>query len=262
MKKKKWLAMLVAVVMVCMMLPMTALAAGTVSVQIGSTTLNDGANSIGGGTATLDVAQNTLTLENVSTTNWLGITSDNEFTVIVKGINSIGNAQSRTNGTALWSTTTPALNIKIESGAELALYTDGGNSIYVNSGSVNISGPGKLTADTVGGYPALCVENGNLNLKDSLQANITSDGHGLFAYKGNIDVENATLTVTAGSVGLFAEIYDHDTDDDIPSAVALKNSTVTLNTEDHGVFCGSGGILVENTLLTTTANKDIDNFEG
>lgn len=63
---------------------------------------------------------------------------------------------------------------------------------------------------------------------------------------------------------MFAEIYDSDSDADIPSSVTLKNSTVDIDTaagEMQGVYCGTGGILVEDTVLTTKANKSAD-LEG
>lgn len=59
-------------------------------------------------------------------------------------------------------------------------------------------------------------------------------------------------------VALFAQMYDEITDADIPSAVTMKNSTVSLTTgECQGVYCGSGGILVEDTVLTTKTDKEI-----
>ena len=122
-KKKKWLSLLLTVIMVLSLVPMTVFAAGTVTVQIGGTTLNDGANSIGGGTATLDKAAGTLTLENVSVTNYIAIQSDSEFTIIAKGNNAIGSIDSRTNGTAMFSTNVPTLNVQIQEGATLSLYT-------------------------------------------------------------------------------------------------------------------------------------------
>ena len=63
---------------------------------------------------------------------------------------------------------------------------------------------------------------------------------------------------------MFAEIYDSDSDADIPSSVTLKNSTEDIDTaagEMQGVYCGTGGILVEDTVLTTKANKSAD-LEG
>ena len=60
MKRKRWLGLLLATAMMLALLPMTAFAAPT-QVYMGGGYLSDGANSVGGGTATLDVTQNTLT---------------------------------------------------------------------------------------------------------------------------------------------------------------------------------------------------------
>ena len=253
--RKKLISVIAAAAMIITMIPTVAFGAAT-SVTVGGVALNDGANTVGSGTATLDKTGNTLTLDGVSATG-VNITADADFTVNVKGDTTIGTEASRTNGSSLWTTGTFALNVNIEQGAKLSIYTANGNSIY-HKGAVNISGPGVFTGDVSGNSSVIYAE-GDLDLKGGLTANVTSNGHGLFAYHGDINVENAGLDVNAGRVGLFAEIYDHDTDDDIPSAVTMKNSTVKLTSVAHGVFCGTGGVLVENTNLTTNIDKDPDN---
>ena len=261
-KKKKWLSLLLTVIMVLSLVPMTVFAAGTVTVQIGGTTLNDGANSIGGGTATLDKAAGTLTLENVSVTNYIDIQSDSEFTIIAKGNNAIGSVDSRTNGTAMFSTNVPTLNVQIQEGATLSLYTTNGNNIYLVAGALNISGPGKFVADTTGSYPAICA-NKNVTFQGNLDADITSEQTGVYSEKGNIAVESADLTVDAQAVGLFAQTYDAVTDDSLPSSITLRNSVLNITAAgDSAVFCGTGGIIVENTKLTATNSNDDPDYGG
>ncbi len=254
MKRKRWLGLLLATAMMLALLPMTAFATPT-QVYMGGGYLSDGANSVGGGTATLDVTQNTLTLENVSVTDYIWINSDSAFTIIAKGTNAVGTADAPVSGSALWSENVPTLNINVESGAELGLYAGSGNGLYLPNGVANISGPGKLIASAE--YPAIFTK-GDLNLNGGLQAEIVSDSNGIQVSKGNINIENAKLTVDAYYVALFAQMYDEITDADIPSAVTMKNSTVSLTTgECQGVYCGSGGILVEDTVLTTKTDKEI-----
>ena len=53
------------------------------TVRIGNKTLTEGANTIGGGTATLDTDAQTLTLENVSVSESVGITAEDAFTVLI-----------------------------------------------------------------------------------------------------------------------------------------------------------------------------------
>jgi len=52
--RKRWLCVLLAALIAVTLLPAAAFAAGGVTVTVGGTPLNEGANSIGGGTATLD----------------------------------------------------------------------------------------------------------------------------------------------------------------------------------------------------------------
>lgn len=171
MKRKRWLGLLLATAMMLALLPMTAFATPT-QVYMGGGYLSDGANSVGGGTATLDVTQNTLTLENVSVTDYIWINSDSAFTIIAKGTNAVGTADAPVSGSALWSENVPTLNINVESGAELGLYAGSGNGLYLPNGVANISGPGKLIASAE--YPAIFTK-GDLNLNGGLQAEIVSD---------------------------------------------------------------------------------------
>ena len=254
--KKGLLAAILVVIMIVAAVPMTAFAAGSTNVYIGGTALNDGENTIGGGTATLNKAEGTLILDGISTTNYVNIDSDSEFTIISKGNNSIGSEATRTNGSSMFSIDCPKLNIEIQEGSTFSLYSSNGNNIYLASGSLNISGPGKFVSDTTGGFPSIC-SNIDTSLNGNLTAEITSDQTGIYSEKGNISIESANVTIDAQGVGIFAQTYDADTDDYLPSSITLRNSTLDITAEgDAAIFCGSGGAIVDNTTLTTDVNDD------
>ena len=85
--------------------------------------------------------------------------------------------------------------------------------------------------------------------------------HGICSLHGNITLDSVNATIRAQGCGLFAEIYDSDSDADIPSSVTLKNSTVDIDTaagEMQGVYCGTGGILVEDSTVDIQTRKDAD----
>ena len=71
--KKRVLAILLALAMVAVLLPVAALA-DTTQVWAGGQYLTEGENNIGGGTATLNSEEKTLTLNNVSLNNFISIT--------------------------------------------------------------------------------------------------------------------------------------------------------------------------------------------
>ena len=151
MKNKKWLSILLAAILVVSIIPMTAFASSSTVVYADGKILAEGENSVGEGTATLDKTANTLTLEGIAITKNLDIQSNEEFTVIVKGENSIKVGASASS----IITNAPKLNIKIQEGAVLTLGAEDGNNIYQYGGSLNISGPGKLVAVEENIYPSL-----------------------------------------------------------------------------------------------------------
>lgn len=265
MNRKRWICVLLAALMAMTLLPAAAFAAGGVTVTVDGTPLSEGANSIGGGTATLDSAAGTLTLENVAVNGYVKIDASGAFAVIVKGQNSV---TSDGPDSAMFAFGVSALNVQIQQGASLALSAQNANAIYCADGALNVSGPGSLKAVTEqsgGGdmMPAVCAQ-GDIVLSGGLVAEIDSVWHGICSLHGNIALDSANATIRAQGCGLYAETYDSASDADIPSSVTLKNSTVDIDTaagEMPGVYCGTGGILVEDTVLTTKANKSAD-LEG
>ena len=111
---KKMAAVLLAVVMTLCLLPTAAFAAGTYLVYLNDAWLDAGETVIGDGKVTLDVENKTLTIENVALTDFVSFEATEEFTLIVKGTNTITpEAEIIGIGT---SGNLPALNIVLEGG--------------------------------------------------------------------------------------------------------------------------------------------------
>lgn len=251
-KGKKRLAMLLTLALTAVMFPLTASAAGT-TVKIGNQTLSEGANTVGEGTATLDTGNRTLTLENVSASGSVAIDTDNDFTVLVKGQVSIGSEEARTNTSALYSWGAGTLNIQVEEGAVLSLYTAGGNNIYTDGEQLSLSGPGTITANVTGDFPAL-YSAGGITGTGGITLQVISEQNGIYTQNGNIEIENANVDIQAGEICIFAQTYVDD--EDVPSKVTLRNSSANLTVasagfDPYGIFCGTGGILIENTTLNS-----------
>lgn len=263
---KKLLGLLLVFVLSAALLPMTVSAAGT-TVRIGNKTLTEGANTIGGGTATLDTAAQTLTLENVSVSESVGITAEGAFTVLIQGKVSLGSEAARINGSALYSWNAPDLHVQVAEGAVLALYTQGGNNIYTDGSRLHVSGTGEMLANAAGDYPALYSEN--ISIDGGLQMQIVSDQVGMYAAKGEVAIENANVGIQAKDTCIFAQTYDSDTDEDIPSSVTLKNSTLDMTVDNtaeeadpYGIFCGTGGIQAENMVINSNVTGGALYSEG
>lgn len=227
-KKKKWLAMLLAVVMAITIIPTTAFAAGTYLVYLNGAWLNPGETEVGDGKVTLDVENKTLTIENVALTEFVSFEAAEEFTLIVKGTNTITpEAESIGIGT---NENLPALNIVLEEGASLDITVDMANAIYIRGGDLKVSGAGSLTLTSSGGYPTL-----------SAPGNITFDG--------------VTVDITGDQVGIFCkEVYDEVEEDYVPTAVTMRNATVDIDVtagDYYAVYCALGSITIEDTVLTT-----------
>lgn len=227
-KKKKWLAMLLAVVIAITIIPTTAFAAGTYLVYLNGAWLNPGETEVGDGKVTLDVENKTLTIENVALTEFVSFEAAEEFTLIVKGTNTITpEAGSIGIGT---NENLPALNIVLEEGALLDITVDMANAIYIRGGDLKVSGAGSLTLTSSGGYPTL-----------SAPGNITFDG--------------VTVDITGDQVGIFCkEVYDEVEEDYVPTAVTMRNATVDIDVtagDYYAVYCALGSITIEDTVLTT-----------
>ena len=173
----------------------------------------------------------TLTIENVALTDFVSFEATEEFTLIVKGTNTI------TPETGIIGIGTnqnlPTLNIVLEEGASLDITVDTANAIYIRGGDLKVSGAGSLTLTSEGGYPTL------------------------FA-PGDITFDGVTVDITGDQVGIFSnEVYDEVEEDYIPTAVTMRNATVDIDVsagDSQAVYCFYGSITIEDTVLTTTTS--------
>ena len=231
MRTKKLAAVLLAVVMTLCLLPTAAFAAEPHLVYLNDAWLDAGETAVGDGKVTLDVENKTLTIENVALTDFVSFEATEEFTLIVKGTNTITSKSGHIGiGT---NANLPALNIVLEEGASLDITADMANAIYIRGGDLKVSGAGSLTLTSSGGYPTL-----------SAPGDITFDG--------------VTVDITGDQVGIFCnEVYDEVEEDYVPTAVTMRNATVDIDVsagDFQAVYCFYGSITVENTVLTTTTS--------
>jgi len=234
MRTKKLAAVLLAAVMMLCLLPTAAFAAGTYLVWLEDGWLDAGETAVGDGKVTLDVENKTLTIENVALTDYVSFEATEEFTLIVKGTNTIA-PPTNTIGIGT-NVNLPALNIVLEEGASLDITVDTANAIYIRGGDLKVSGAGSLTLTSEGGYPTLIAP-------------------------GDITFDGVTVDITGDQVGIFCkEVYDEVEEDYVPTAVTMRNATVDIDVsagDNQAIYCFYGSITVENTVLTTTTSMEV-----
>ncbi len=308
-RTKKLLAFLLSAVMAVTALPGAALAVETddfdnvggynyanynlTDQELGTyTKIQEGVNQVGNGngTITLDSANCTLTLENVNGIRQLHLQDKNEFTVIFKGINTIGDSMtSSSNSSGLINTyCVSKLNIIIEKDAVLNLEANNTRScILVSTGSLYISGAGTLNASgiisdvniikadndlSVAGISGTVKNNnsryspvfasGNISIENAdltIEAEICVDGGGICipsSGTGNISIKNSKLNITSGDRGLLA--YGAS------SAVTIENSEITIYADYYGIeangnitFSGDDTKVSSNDTISSKGNISI-----
>lgn len=238
MRTKKWAVALLAVALMLCLLPTAAFAAGNNLVWLNNAWLSEGETTIGEGKVTLDVENKTLTMENVALDSFVSFEADEEFTLIVKGTNTIMPAD-RSIGIGT-KNTLPKLNIVLEENASLTITVTSANAVYIRGGDLSVSGAGTLTMESEGGYPTLFVA-------------------------GGVAFENATVNITGDQVGLFTEIYDEVKDESTPTEITMRNATVNIDVTagtNQAVFCALGSVTIEDTALTTKTKVTSEEIEG
>lgn len=238
MRTKKWAVALLAVALMLCLLPTAAFAAGDYLVWLNNAWLSEGETTIGEGKVTLDVENKTLTMENVALDSFVSFEADEEFTLIVKGTNTIMPAD-RSIGIGT-KNTLPKLNIVLEENASLTITVTSANAVYIRGGDLSVSGAGTLTMESEGGYPTLFVA-------------------------GGVAFENATVNITGDQVGLFTEIYDEVKDESTPTEITMRNATVNIDVTagtNQAVFCALGSVTIEDTALTTKTKVTSEEIEG
>lgn len=211
-KKKSWLAILLAVIMVSATLPTTVLAASWPPQLYvnGVDILSAEGNTVacGNGTALYDSENNILTLKNATITNEY----DNNYGIYARDMNL--------NIVLVGTNSVSATNQGI-----YAANSSGGSA--VDDGYLNISGSGsiKITAgiNSIYGYKGVTISGGN----------ITCEGLNAIGSEGAVKIENASVTGTCTvddgeSYGVLA------TQD-----IAITGGTVQM----QGYWCGIQSIL-------------------
>ena len=177
-------------------------------------------------------------MENVALDSFVSFEADEEFTLIVKGTNTIMPAD-RSIGIGT-KNTLPKLNIVLEENASLTITVTSANAVYIRGGDLSVSGAGTLTMESEGGYPTLFVA-------------------------GGVAFENATVNITGDQVGLFTEIYDEVKDESTPTEITMRNATVNIDVTagtNQAVFCALGSVTIEDTALTTKTKVTSEEIEG
>ncbi|HJD46114.1 MAG TPA: hypothetical protein H9909_04650 [Candidatus Mediterraneibacter norfolkensis] len=211
-KKKRWLAILSAVIMVSAMLPTTVFASSW-RPQLyvnGEDILSAENNTVacGNGTAVYDSANNTLTLNNATITkeynNNYGIYArDMNLNIVLVGTNSV-------------SATNQGIYVANSSGGS-----------DVDDGYLNISGSGSIEI-TAGIYPIYGYKGVTIS-----GGNITCIGSRAISTEGALTIENASIT------GICTDNSVEDSGIVATQNIVITNSTVSM----QGYFGGINSIL-------------------
>lgn len=276
---KKWFGVVMGLLFLGLLFPLAA-SADAAGVYYGGALLQEGVNEIGGGTATLDSAAATLTLEGVALDKELTVVRDegNEFTLIFKGTNTMGTQEApigmqNAPGGAIQTSsgTTMDLNVQIEEGASLTTYTYNSSAINVVYGDLNLSGKGTLTAimpdSATTSHYTLEAGVGDVNISD-LTVKIDTGNIGIYAGYG-IQLVNAELDIDAELYGAYA--YDATfsmaggkatitaNDDGIQSyrtASVTDSADVTIEAKKSGIRVVNGALELKDSTLNVTSDSD------
>ena len=269
--KKRILSMLLAIAMVCSLLPTVAFAAETTydlwvgGVQVTSANKDNIVVPDATGTATYDHDSKTLTLDNFSYEGqgyvydypWCAaIFSKNDLTVKVVGSNTV-------TASVTGDYTAEALNV----GGALTITGDSGSTLTLTGAGrkgVDCGGNLKIEDVTVNatGLSGLCSWEGNITI-DNATVYATATGSGIYegaiiALKKNITIENSKVTATASS----GNAISIESGDLISNTCTIKNSEVTISNAKCGMRLATyANLKVENSTLTITAiEKAIDAY--
>ena len=268
MKSGKWLSLLIPAVMLLFAPPLQAHAedtTSTASIQISGTTIESGSNQINGGTADLDLTTGTLTLKNIKKAEALNINGAQDFQIIVNGNCSFGSASDPADSGI--DMEDGDLDIQITKGSSLSMYTTDTENIYLGTGALTISGPGKLTGQTfASSSPSRTLSAyKDISLKNGLNLALISRSHGIYSTTGSVSVDNSNVSIQANRYGILAEGHDYSTKKDYEAGVTLKNSTLNIDVSAgnfSGIYTGSSGSTIENTSLRVRTSKDYDSDLG
>lgn len=238
MKKKllnKVCAVILSLMLVIGLFPVTVLAANTATVQINGQILQDGVSvTYGDGTAVLDKANRTLTLDNVT------ITQDGQTPVV-----RVDNGE-----------------LKVILNGENTITSTNMRAFYCNTVDLTIQGSQKDSLTIKTDSDGLQVDNGNLTI-DGCKISITSSNYGGMLCFGNYSTgEFGILTIQNGaniSIDSFENALMGEYDLFITDSTV--NATARSNYQDWSTTAVSsyGNISITNSTVTATANGDAAN---
>ena len=229
--KRKWLCLLLALVMALSLMPVIAMAAPEY-VTVGTATLNadhpyyvDGAASAtgtlgeGGCTAQFDAAAGTLTLKNAEITKNIpgyggGISAGADLTLALEGASRIAVTGSG----------------------------EGARGVYISAGNLTIQGDGELTINSHS--DGIYVLNGDLTI-ESGRINATAAGmnNGLCALGdgGNVGITGGRVTASGKGAGIYGE-----------KSIAISGSAVVTG-QGETYYGLQGGQFTDNFSISGSA---------
>jgi len=236
--------MLLAIAMVCSLLPTAVFAAETTydlwvgGVQVTSTNKDNIDIPDAIGTAKYDPDSNTLTLDNFSYEGqgyvyddpWCAaIYTQNDLTVNLVGSNTV-------TASVTGDYTAEALNV----GGALTITGDSGNTLTLTgAGRKGVACGGNLKIENVTvnatGLSGLCSWEGNITINNAT-VYATATGSGIYegaiiALEKNIAIENSKVTATASS----GNAISIESGDLIYNTCTIKNSEVTISNAKCGM---------------------------
>ena len=261
MKKKRWLAMLVAVAMICMMLPVTALAEDGDFVVVGGVKVtSENANDVlGDGKVSYDFSTSTLTLNNAvvngavfqdkdNSTRGSAIYAGQALTIELVGANTV----KAERGDAI---DTPNVSVTIKSGSDGSLVVNGSHHGITGGFGVTIQ---NCTVTTVGAGDC-GIYGGAAITGSTVKAQGKDAEHDIYGFAG-VPTNSVILTRNVCQVYGDATITkDIDTLDSIALTIGSGNSltiangaTLTLN----NTIETAGGTLTNNGTIIKRCTDD------
>lgn len=271
--KKRFAAMLLCLCAISVLLPKTAFAADSMTVQINGNPLTSGQEvPCGEGTILFDSGSNTLTLENAT----ISETDPNASVIVIDGEQQRGELTIRLIGdNKITSTSENVIPLAFFS-ADVTIQGTSSDSLTVESNSDCISGNSSYT------YSSLTIEGCTMQLTSHRSFGIAGDtksGQICLRNKANITVNSAGIAVWAGPSGLQITdstinattsgstntIYsDGDisisnstveavgtSSDAYPAIYAYGNMTVAAASNVTAQSSGMRGLYIENSLSVT-----------
>ena len=221
---------------------------GGVKVTSDNLVIDGNDNSTITGSATYDAENNILTLDNFSYTgagylfdDWIGnsaiIFAENELTVKLVGTNVITTTEDRCFGIVSYGLLTITDDTEDKTDGVLTITCE---FCAINVGTLSIC---NVTVNATG-LGAICVEDGDTIINNAIINAIGTSEEALLV-NDIFKVENSSLTLES-QVGIALDCYDS-----IDSFYTIKNSTLTINSQNKGIR--GAEIFVSNSTIEISA---------